>query len=129
MGFRHLPHWGWTGGLAGGGGFGSIASALHEIAVQRAHSPSVPHARGNRHVAKAFGLHKIEDYRAHSDECRSMARRARSPEDKAMFMNMPATWESLCVDRQAHIEPQARIAKLEERAAAVPTVLLSCSIW
>jgi hypothetical protein len=24
----------------------------------------------------------------------------------------PATWESLCVDRQAHIEPQARIAKL-----------------
>jgi hypothetical protein len=42
---------------------------------------------------------------------------------------MPATWESLCVDRQAHIERQARIAKLEERAAAVPTVLLSCSIW
>jgi hypothetical protein len=70
-------------------------------------------------------MKKIEDYRAHSDECR----RARSPEDKAMFMNMPATWESLCVDRQAHIERRARIAKLEEGAAAVPTVLLSCSIW
>jgi hypothetical protein len=60
-------------------------------------------------------MNKIEDYRAHADECRSMARRARSPEDKAMLMNMAATWESLAVNRLAHLDRQARIAKLEER--------------
>jgi hypothetical protein len=61
-------------------------------------------------------MKKVEDYRAHADECRSMANHARSPEDKAMLMNMAATWESLAVDRQAHLDRLARIAELEERA-------------
>jgi hypothetical protein len=43
-------------------------------------------------------MKKVEDYRAHADECRLMANRARSPEDKAMLMNMAATWASLAVD-------------------------------
>jgi hypothetical protein len=43
---------------------------------------------------------KVKDYRAHADGCRTMANRARSPEDKAMLMNMAATWESLAADRQ-----------------------------
>jgi hypothetical protein len=45
-------------------------------------------------------MKKAEDYRAHSDECRLMAYRARSPEDKTMLMNMAATWESLAAYRQ-----------------------------
>jgi hypothetical protein len=45
-----------------------------------------------------------------------------TPGDKAMLMNMAATWESLAVDRQA------RIAKLEERAAAsIPIDRLNAS--
>jgi hypothetical protein len=44
-------------------------------------------------------LKRFEDYRVHADECRSMADQA--PEDRAMLMNMAATWESLAVDRQA----------------------------
>jgi hypothetical protein len=63
-------------------------------------------------------MKKIEDYRAHSDECRSMADRARSPEDKAMLMNMAATWDSLALNRQTHIERQARMAELEARTEA-----------
>jgi hypothetical protein len=47
-----------------------------------------------------------------------MANRAHSPEDKAMLLNSPATWESLAVDRLAHIERLARIEKLEKRVAA-----------
>jgi hypothetical protein len=71
-------------------------------------------------------MKKVEDYRAHAAECRSMANHARSPEDKAMLMNM--AWESLAVDRQAHLDRQARIAELEERAAAsVPVDRLNAS--
>jgi hypothetical protein len=63
-------------------------------------------------------MKKIDDYRDHASECRSMANRARSPEDKAMLLNMAATWESLAVDRLAHIDRLARIEKLEKRVAA-----------
>jgi hypothetical protein len=63
-------------------------------------------------------MKKIEDYHAHAAECRSMADRARSPEDKAMLMNMAATWESLAVDRHRNIARQVRIDELEKRAAA-----------
>jgi hypothetical protein len=67
-------------------------------------------------------MKKIEDYHAHAAECRSMAHRARSPEDKAMLMNMAATWESLAIDRHRNIARQARIDELEKRAAALPTI-------
>jgi hypothetical protein len=49
-------------------------------------------------------MKKVGEYRAHADECRSMANRSRSTEDKAMLLNMAATWESLALDRQARIE-------------------------
>ena len=73
-------------------------------------------------------MKKVEDYRAHAAECRSMADRARSPEDRAMLMNMAATWESLAFDRQAHIERQARMDKLESAtAASIPIDRLNAS--
>jgi hypothetical protein len=73
-------------------------------------------------------MRKIEDYRAHAAECRSMANRARSPGDKAMLMNMAATWESLAVDRHRNIARQARIDELEKRAAAsIPIDQLNAS--
>jgi hypothetical protein len=55
---------------------------------------------------------KVEGYRAHADVCRSMADYARSPEDKAMLMNMAATWDSLAADREAHIARRERMASL-----------------
>jgi hypothetical protein len=73
-------------------------------------------------------MKKIEDYHAHAAECRSMANRARSPEDKAMLMNMAATWESLAIDRHRNIARQVRIDELEKRAAAsIPVDQLNAS--
>jgi hypothetical protein len=65
-------------------------------------------------------MKKVKEYRAHADECRRMADQARSPEDKAILLNMAATWESLAVDRQADIERQARIEKLENWPVSIP---------
>jgi hypothetical protein len=59
-------------------------------------------------------MNKVKDYRAHAIECRSIAHRARSPKDKAMLMNMAATWESLAVTREADIDRQKRMAELEK---------------
>jgi hypothetical protein len=53
-------------------------------------------------------MKKVEDYRQHATECRMMASRSRSPEEKTMLMNMAATWESLAADRGAKIERQER---------------------
>jgi hypothetical protein len=61
-------------------------------------------------------MKKIEDYRGHAEECRLMANRARSPEDKAMLTNMAATWESLVDEREANIARQKRMAELEKIA-------------
>jgi hypothetical protein len=84
---------------------------------------------GTDAVRRRFApMNKIEDYHAHAAECRSMANRARSPEDKAMLINMAATWESLAVDRHGNIARQARIDELEKRAAAsIPIDQLNAS--
>jgi hypothetical protein len=73
-------------------------------------------------------MKKIEDYHTHAAECRSLANRPRSPEDKAMLMHMAATWESLSIDRHRNIARQGRIDELEKRAAAsIPIDQLNAS--
>jgi hypothetical protein len=39
--------------------------------------------------------------------------RAHSPTDRAMLMNMAATWESLAADRQTHIARQERMGAVD----------------
>ena len=57
-----------------------------------------------------------------------MANRARSADEKAMLLNMAATWESLAVDREAHIARQKRMAELEPGAtASIPVEQLNAS--
>jgi hypothetical protein len=56
-------------------------------------------------------MKKVEDYRAHADECRSMATRVGSPANQVMLMNMAATWESLAVNRQAQIARRQRAGR------------------
>jgi hypothetical protein len=73
-------------------------------------------------------MKKVENYRVHAADCRSMADRARSPEEKAMLLNMAATWESLAVDREAHIARQRRMADLENvTAVSIPIDRLNAS--
>jgi hypothetical protein len=45
---------------------------------------------------------KIEEYRAHADECRTLAHRARS-EDKALMLDMASLWDGL-MSRQARMD-------------------------
>jgi hypothetical protein len=89
------------------------------VSCECASMTKVPLVRGTHAVRRRFApMKKIEDYHAHAAECRSMANRAGSPEDKAMLMNMAATWESLAIDRHRNIARQVRIDELEKRAAA-----------
>jgi hypothetical protein len=50
---------------------------------------------------------KVEDYRRHAEECRSLARRSRSPEERKMLMNMTKSWDDLATHREAPITPTA----------------------
>ena len=58
-------------------------------------------------------MKKVEDYRKHVDECRAMAGRSRSPEERQMLLNMADTWESLAVNREGQIARQKRMAAIE----------------
>jgi hypothetical protein len=71
---------------------------------------------------------KVEDCRAHANECRLMVDRARSPEDKARLMKMAASWDSLAAARAAHIAGQRRLAKIDSPAkASIPIDRLNAS--
>ena len=72
-------------------------------------------------------MKKVEDYRQHANECRLMANRARSPDEKAMLLNMATTWDSLAVDRQAHIDRQKRMDDQNRDSASIPIDRLNAS--
>jgi hypothetical protein len=47
---------------------------------------------------------RVIDFRQHAEECRQLARRARTAADRDMLLDMAATWESLAASRQRLIE-------------------------
>ena len=57
-------------------------------------------------------MQKVEDYRSHAEECRTMARRASSPKEREMLLNMARTWEDLSAHRAEQIARHKRIAAL-----------------
>jgi hypothetical protein len=52
---------------------------------------------------------KVEDYRQHAEECRMMARRSRSPEERDTLLNMAHTWDDLATRRAAQIAQKQRL--------------------
>jgi hypothetical protein len=78
-------------------------------------------------------MKKVEDYRGHASECRAMANRSRSAEEKAMLTVMADTWDSLAKEREAHIIRQKRLAALdgktdeENTAGSIPIDKLNAS--
>jgi hypothetical protein len=44
-------------------------------------------------------MQKIEVYRNHAEECRTMARRSRLPGEREMLLNMARTWDDLATFR------------------------------
>ena len=45
----------------------------------------------------------ISEYRRHVEECKALLRRAKTPEEKKMIMQMAETWESLAVAREQRL--------------------------
>ena len=60
-------------------------------------------------------MKKIEEYRAHADECRVLAGRSRTSLDREMLLNMAATWDGLADGRAKTIETQQRLAMLQDQ--------------
>ena len=60
-------------------------------------------------------MRKIEEYKEHAEECRTLARRSKSQADRDMLMNMATTWESLAEGRTRSMEIKNRLATMEER--------------
>jgi hypothetical protein len=77
-------------------------------------------------------MEKVEDYRSRAEECRAMARRARSPQERDMLLNMARTWDDLSVHRAQQIARQKRIVALlaggdRMTAASIPVDRLNAS--
>jgi hypothetical protein len=45
-------------------------------------------------------MRTVERYRQHAAECRQLAARARTPEEREMILKMVETWEELAVARE-----------------------------
>jgi len=45
-------------------------------------------------------MKKAQDYRQHASECRALARKARSDEERQQLLTMAATWDILAVERE-----------------------------
>ena len=60
-------------------------------------------------------MRKIEDYRHHAEECRTLARRSKTQGDRDMLLNMAATWDKLAEGRAKTIETQQRLATLPDQ--------------
>jgi hypothetical protein len=77
-------------------------------------------------------MQKVEEYRIHAKDCRTMARRARSPRERDMLLNMARTWDDLATHRVEQIARKKRIDGLlggDDRAgpASIPIDRLNAS--
>jgi hypothetical protein len=45
-------------------------------------------------------MKKVEDYRRHAKECRTLAKKARSDEERKQLLVMGDTWERLAIERE-----------------------------
>ena len=78
-------------------------------------------------------MQKVEDYRNHADECRAMARRSRTPEERTMLLNMAKTWDDLASHRAEQIVRMQRLRDIEtgavadNRASSIPIEQLNAS--
>ena len=61
-------------------------------------------------------MRKVDDYKKHAEECRTMARNTVNEEHRQGLLQMAETWESLAEDRIAQIARQRRIGELDQSA-------------
>jgi hypothetical protein len=66
-------------------------------------------------------MHKAEDFRKHAQDCRAMAKRARSPGDRVTLLNMAQTWDDLAASRVPQISQRERMRGIA--AALIPSIV------
>jgi hypothetical protein len=64
-------------------------------------------------------MQKVHDYRRHAEECRTLAQRARSQDEREMLLNMGKTWEDLATARAAQISQQQRMKDIAAGPGAI----------
>jgi hypothetical protein len=55
------------------------------------------------------------EYLKQADECETLARRAKTPEERDMILGMAATWRILAKQREQQIKTQALIDGMPDR--------------
>lgn len=55
----------------------------------------------------------VQEYRQHAAECRQLAARARTAEDRDMIIKMAETWEELASSREKMLQTRADAAGLQ----------------
>jgi hypothetical protein len=61
-------------------------------------------------------MRKITDYRNHATECRTMATKAATDEQRDALLDMARTWNMLAEERERALEQKERIQALGEAA-------------
>jgi len=62
-------------------------------------------------------MQTIENYLQHAAECRQLAARARTSEDREMILKMVETWEELAAAREKMLKSRERAQSLVETGA------------
>jgi hypothetical protein len=70
---------------------------------------------------RSVGMQTAEGFRKHAQEFRAMAKRARSPVDRGMLLNMAKTWEELALVRVAQMARRERTRGIA--AALIPSIV------
>lgn len=58
-------------------------------------------------------MKKTADYRRQAEECRTQARKARTPAQRDMLMNMAETWDGMAKMRATELERRTKLAGME----------------
>jgi hypothetical protein len=59
-----------------------------------------------------FGMKKASEYHQHAGECRELAARATTDDQRQMLLKMAETWESLANERAARVAQKHRLEEL-----------------
>jgi len=57
-------------------------------------------------------MQRRREYQDRAEECRRLAKRARSPEEREALFKMAAHWDALANSRSEHVEQKERLARL-----------------
>ena len=65
-------------------------------------------------------MKSVQDYRDHASECRALARKARSEEERVQLLTMAATWDGLAGERKTLVSERPKEAQVSTSSAGSP---------